>query len=71
MRRIIRKLSGLILVFVAISILAIYSYDKEEDSILTSSSTLSNAKIGWGVKREKDHRQPDLRKDKYKFNAEI
>lgn len=26
----------------------------------TASTTLSNKKIGWGIKREKDHKQPDL-----------
>lgn len=26
----------------------------------TTNATLSNQKIGWGIKREKDHKQPDL-----------
>lgn len=26
----------------------------------TTNATLSNKKIGWGIKREKDHKQPDL-----------
>ena len=29
-------------------------------TIQTSSSTLSNKKIGWGIKRGKDHKQPDV-----------
>ena len=35
----------------------------EEAIHVTSSATnasLSNQKIGWGIKREKDHKQPDL-----------
>ena len=35
----------------------------EEAIHVTSQSTnanLSNQKIGWGIKREKDHKQPDL-----------
>ena len=27
---------------------------------VSSNSALSNQKIGWGIKREKDHKQPDL-----------
>ena len=39
-----------------------------EDSIETNAGTaLSNKKIGWGIKREKDNKQPDLGK----VNAEL
>jgi len=31
-----------------------------ESTVETSSTALSNEKIGWGVKRGKDHKQPDL-----------
>ena len=34
-------------------------YEKSP-TVQTSGSVLSNTKIGWGVKREKDHKQPDL-----------
>ncbi len=52
---------------VAITIFGIYSYNIQENSnsMLTSGSVVSSTKIGWGVKREKDHKQPDLRKNKY------
>ena len=33
---------------------------KKNNSIITSASILSNKKIEWGVKRNKDHKQPDL-----------
>lgn len=31
-----------------------------QNTIATSTSALSNKKIGWGIKRETDHNQPDL-----------
>ena len=31
-----------------------------EDNIETNASMSSNKKIGWGIKRESDHKQPDL-----------
>ncbi len=33
---------------------------KKENVIQTSASTLSNKKIEWGIKREDNHKQPDL-----------
>lgn len=61
MKKIIKKLSGLMLVLTAIIIWEIQSYDGGSASILASSSAVSGAKIGWGVKRVEDHKQPDLR----------
>jgi len=58
MKKIIKKISGLALVFVVIFIWAFYSYQNE--SIMTSSDVLSNQKIGWGIKRADNHEQPDL-----------
>ena len=34
----------------------------QEETILTSSQGLSNKKIGWGIKRNDNHEQPDLGK---------
>ena len=35
--------------------------NQQKDTITTSStSTLSNKKIGWGIKREDNHKQPDV-----------
>lgn len=60
MRKIMKKISGLVLVFVLIAIWAIYSYDGI--SIQATSSVISNQKIGWGIKRADNHMQPDLGK---------
>lgn len=40
---------------------AILQANKEQSLVPVSSNTsLSNQKIGWGIKREPDHKQPDL-----------
>ena len=58
MKKIIKKISGLILVLAVISILGIYSYN--QDSIRTSAEIVSNQKIEWGIKRAQNNEQPDL-----------
>ena len=58
MTRIINKLSGLVFILMLITVWAIYSYN--DTSILTSVSSISNKKINWGIKRGKNHEQPDL-----------
>lgn len=35
---------------------------RDTNAKIVSATTLSNTKIGWGIKREKDHKQPDLGK---------
>lgn len=35
---------------------------RDTNAKLVSANLLSNTKIGWGIKREKDHKQPDLGK---------
>lgn len=35
---------------------------RDTDAKVVSAKILSNTKIGWGIKREKDHKQPDLGK---------
>lgn len=62
MKKITRKISGIILVFIAILIWAVCSYDKNMISMQTSAGIVSGTKIGWGVKRVEDHKQPDLGK---------
>lgn len=61
MKKIFKKLGMVVLVFMAIAIFAIYSHKGEMQSVLTSSSTVSNTKIGWGVKRAQNHERPELR----------
>ena len=36
--------------------------------IQTNASAISNKKIGWGLKREKDHKRPDLGKENQVFD---
>ena len=60
MKKIIKKLSGLILVLIGIVVWAFYSYD--DNSILASTGYISNQKISWGIKRGENHNQPDLGK---------
>lgn len=60
MKKIIKKITGLIFIFTLIVIWAIYSYN--DSSILTSTSAISNQKICWGIKRASNNNQPDLGK---------
>ena len=45
-----------------ICIAIMFTFNEYEKSITTSSTSLSNTKIGWGVKRVPNHEQPDLGK---------
>ena len=40
-------------------------------SVQTSSTTLSNKSIGWGIKRAKNHEQPDLGSENKKLIDEF
>ena len=51
-----------VLLLIIFSIALINSNKKREETILTSSQELSNKKIGWGIKRNDNHEQPDLGK---------
>lgn len=41
-------------------VVSIVNMKKSEGIIANSDMSISNNKIGWGVKREKDHKTPDL-----------
>ena len=43
-----------------ISVIQANSYQDKESMVTNAGVTLSNKKIGWGIKREKDHKQPDV-----------
>lgn len=62
MKKILKKISGIFLVVATIIIWCIYSYEQGSVSAQVSTSAISNTKIGWGVKRASDHKQPDLGK---------
>lgn len=50
----------IVLAILCISVFGLSLWKVEEETIQTSSTALSNKLIGWGIKREKDHKQPDL-----------
>lgn len=52
----------LVLMLMIFSLTLINMKNKGEETILTSSQGLSNKKIGWGIKRNDNHEQPDLGK---------
>ena len=43
-----------------ISVFCVSFIKYDETTLPTSANTLSNKSIGWGIKRAKDHKQPDL-----------
>ena len=61
-------LTSLVAIIFSISVIAMNS--NEETTQLTSSQTLSNKKIGWGIKRNDNHEQPDLGKENKKILEE-
>ena len=61
-KKLLFSLCGIILLF-----LLIFTFYNNNKLQYTSGSTLSNKKIGWGIKREKEHKRPDVGKE----NAEL
>ena len=63
-RRITLLLVLILFAFTCISVKSIIneSETRDTDAKLVNSKVLNNTKIGWGIKREKDHKQPDLGK---------
>lgn len=76
MKKIIKKLSGLVLILAIITVWAIQSssdfnrQSSEGEGLLTTADTLSNTKICWGVKRAESHQQPDLGETNVKLMEE-
>ena len=56
----------LLIIIFSISIITM-SIENEETSQIVSSTNLSNKKIGWGIKRNNNHQQPDLGKENRKI----
>lgn len=50
----------LAIVFIAVLVGITFIFTKEDAIQVSTTTALSNEKIEWGVKREKDHKQPDL-----------
>ena len=61
-KKLLFSICGIILIF-----LLIFTIYRENQVMYTNGSELSNKKIGWGIKREKDHKRPDVGKE----NAEL
>ena len=50
----------LAIVFIAVLVGITFIFTKEDAIQVSTTTALSNEKIEWGVKREKDHKQPEL-----------
>lgn len=55
-------LKVLVLSLLIFSVTLIVQKGEKEDTVITNSKVLSNKKIGWGIKRNDNHEQPDLGK---------
>ena len=59
-----------IIILIIVIILLSFLIENENNVIETSSDIISNKKIEWGVKRNKEHNQPDVGKDRRKILEE-
>ena len=59
MRSLVKIFIVLLMIF---SVTLISKNGEDNETILTSAQGLSNKKIGWGIKRNDNHEQPDLGK---------
>ena len=57
-----KRIFGICIVIILFIMVIFLSSKNEisEESIITNADVSSNKKIGWGIKRETDHKQPDL-----------
>jgi hypothetical protein len=56
------KYGIIVVLMISIFSLSVISMNTREDEIVTNASAVSNQKIGWGIKRNNNHEQPDCRK---------
>lgn len=54
------KYGAIVILIIAIFSLSVISMDTKENEIATNANTVSNQKIGWGIKRNDNHEQPDV-----------
>ena len=55
------KIKVLIILILAITIFSLSMITiKKEETIQTNTQSVSNKKIGWGIKRNDNHEQPDV-----------
>lgn len=57
-KKLLFSICGIILIF-----LLIFTIYMENQVTYTNGNALNNKKIGWGIKREKDHKRPDVGKE--------
>ena len=57
--RVIYLILGVIVCVFTFSVMTLNN-DLNQTTVATSSGTLSNKKMGWGIKRAEEHAQPDL-----------
>ena len=63
------KIIFIIILIIVIILLSLF-IENENNVIETSSDIISNKKIEWGVKRNKEHNQPDVGEDRRKILEE-
>ncbi len=51
---------GILILITAIFSLSVISMNTEKDTINANANAISNQKIGWGIKRNDNHEQPDV-----------
>jgi len=69
-----KKQVALLLVFfliITISFLTMFGKSSLGENIEVSASVLSNKKIGWGIKRNDNHLQPDLGRENKRYLDEV
>lgn len=59
-----------IIILIIVIVLLSFFIENENNVIETSSDIISNKKIEWGVKRNKEHNQPDVGEDRRKILEE-
>ena len=65
------KIKVLIILILAITIFSLSMITiKKEETIQTNAQSVSNKKIGWGIKRNDNHEQPDVGKQNQKILEE-
>ena len=60
------KTGIIFLLIIGIFSLSIVSMQKDKSTVSTNSEAVSNKKIGWGIKRNDNHEQPDVGADRKK-----
>lgn len=60
----------LILLIISIFSLSIIYANRTTNAILTNAGNVSNKKIGWGIKRNENHEQPDVGSENKKILEE-